>query len=339
MKKEVQDFIQKNYPDFKQQSLKQLSGGGGGRTYFEFHHQNQKYIATHNANLAENQSFFKLTKLLIQLNNPVPEIYHISPKHTTYIQTHLGNTSLLDLQIQDPQQALPFYKKAVKQLAQLQISTHQVVDYASVCYDDDKFNTMLVLRDLFYFKHYFLDLIGLTYSQKQLLTEFNQIAQNIEQIPEQFFMYRDFQGRNIMVQNNQIYLIDYQGGMMGPLQYDLASLLWQAKANLSADTKNQLYQDYLTFAKQLLPKLDPNSFNKGYNLCLIARLLQVLGAYGFLGLYHKKPHFTNSIQLGIQNLVTISKQSLLQDFPAIENLVNQMNTPKIQSTIQKIIQA
>jgi hypothetical protein len=119
-----------------------------------------------------------------------------------------------------------------------------------------------------------------------------------------FFMFRDFQSRNIMVKdNNHVYFIDYQGGMKGAPQYDVASIIWQARANLPDDWKQHLLRDYMNSFESVIGKpLDRPVFESQYNGYVLIRLLQVLGAYGFRGLFERKAQFLTSIPLALKNL-------------------------------------
>ena len=168
-------------------------------------------------------------------------------------------------------------------MARLQILGDEGLDY-TLCLTAKEFGKQAIMSDLLYFKYYFLDTLKLPYDKQALYNEFEEISTFLSNKDSQYFMFRDFQSRNIIVHDDELYFIDYQGGMKGALQYDVASLLWQAKAELSHDWKERLLYYYIDEANKLLPRsLDKNLFIEQYHGYVLLRLLQVLGAYGFRG--------------------------------------------------------
>ena len=161
-----------------------------------------------------------------------------------------------------------------------------------------------IMADLLYFKYYFLDALRQPYDKQKLIDDFEALSNYLSHTEYKYFMFRDFQSRNIMVtQDDTVHFIDYQGGMKGAPQYDVASLLWQAKANLPDEWKQHLLEDYMNaFEKVVEEPIDKDIFRSQYNGYVLIRLLQVLGAYGFRGLFERKAHFLTSIPLALQNL-------------------------------------
>jgi hypothetical protein len=156
---------------------------------------------------------------------------------------------------------------------------------------------------LLYFKYYFLDPLKIAYDKENLIDDFEALSTYLDHVKNKYFMFRDFQSRNIFIKNNEVHFIDYQGGMKGALQYDVASLLWQAKANLPDTWKNSLLAYYMDCVDDILQTpLDRVRFVSQYNGYVLIRLLQVLGAYGFRGLFERKAHFLISIPLALTNL-------------------------------------
>jgi hypothetical protein len=159
------------------------------------------------------------------------------------------------------------------------------------------------MSDLLYFKYYFLDTLKIAYDKEKLINDFEALSTYLNHVKHKYFMFRDFQSRNIFIKDDEVHFIDYQGGMKGALQYDVASLLWQAKANLPDEWKNSLLYYYMDCVDEILKKpLDRKEFESQYNGYVMIRLLQVLGAYGFRGLFERKAHFLISIPLALTNL-------------------------------------
>lgn len=327
----LDDFIASS--DLKVQDIEKLNESGSGRVYYRLFTPEKSFILTQNDNIQENESFFYLSNLFLNLNAFVPSVLHISDDRSMYIQDDLGDESLLELRPKTPERSDELYRLGLQKLSHLQIGAHQVVDYSKIS-GSSSFDKMLVLRDLFYFKNYFLDLTDIRYDQDQLLAEFEEIAQALATTNYRYFMFRDFQGRNIMVHEDKPFFIDFQDGMEGPIAYDLVSLLWQAKAKLTDEEKHKYYIVYLRELKKLLPtKFDKKIFEKDYKICVLLRVLQVLGAYGKLGIMQQKPHFKESLQLGIKNLKKIAEDEYLKDYPtlrAIAQSVDKHQLPKKQ---------
>jgi hypothetical protein len=192
------------------------------------------------------------------------------------------------------------------------------------------------MSDLLYFKYYFLDTLKIAYDKEKLLSDFEAIGNYLAAADHKYFMFRDFQSRNIMIKNESIHFIDYQGGMKGALQYDVASLLWQAKANLSDEWKDSLLDYYMDCVEKNLEKsINRNEFISQYNGYVLIRLLQVLGAYGFRGLFERKAHFLSSIPLALKNLKWfLSNKKTGIRFPVFENLLTQITTDETISKFE-----
>jgi len=285
-------------------SIEKIPQSGSDRIYFNVKAEAETIIATYNLNVKENQAFIYFTNHFFKLGLAVPEVYITNDEETAYLQKNVGNESLLDrLEANGYNEELfNLYKTSLKQLAKMQIIGDRNFDY-NQCITAKEFGKQAILSDLLYFKYYFLDTLQKPYDKQQLLEDFEAIASYLSHTEHKYFMFRDFQSRNIMLENNQATFIDYQGGMKGALQYDVASLLWQAKAQLSEEWKNDLLNYYIEEVNQILPRpIDTNIFISQYNGYVLIRLLQVLGAYGFRGLFERKAHFLSSIPLALNNL-------------------------------------
>jgi len=287
------------------QSIDKLPQAGSERHYYRLHTTEGNFIATHGANIKENETFIYFSKHFAEKKLRTAEVLAVSDDKSIYIQKDFGNTSLLDkLEQQDlSNEVYSLYKQSLEQLALLQVKGHEGLDYKK-CLTNSSFGKEAIMADLLYFKYYFLDALRRPYDKQKLIKDFEALSNYLSHTEYKFFMFRDFQSRNIMVDEmSQVHFIDYQGGMKGAPQYDVASLLWQAKANLTDDWKKRLLDDYMNAFEQATGEsIDKEVFRSQYNGYVLIRLLQVLGAYGFRGLFERKAHFLTSIPLALQNL-------------------------------------
>ena len=249
----------------------------------------------------------------------------------------MGTNSLLDeLQTHGANDyVFTLFKKSLHQLARMQILGGATLDY-SKCLTAKEFGKEAILSDLLYFKYYFLDTLKIAYDKQQLHKDFEDLATYLAQTDHKFFMFRDFQSRNIIINYNEPHFVDYQGGMQGALQYDVASLLWQAKAELSDAWKTNLLNYYITCINEHLPQpVNEAVFVSQYHGYAVIRLLQVLGAYGFRGLFERKAHFLSSIPLALNNLKWFLENKKVGIIvPELDKLLATVTTPEIISRFE-----
>ena len=318
-------------------SIQKIPQSGGDRIYFRIHQGAETWIATYNLNVKENQTFIYFAQHFHERGMPVPKLLAVNQDQTVYLQEDVGTTSLLDVLEQEGKTDAVFalFQKSLTALAKLQIQGAQGLDY-NHCLTSKSFGKHSILTDLLYYKYYFLDTLQYPYDKQALIDELELLSDQLAQNQYDNFMFRDFQSRNIMVKEGEVFFIDFQGGMQGGLPYDLASLLWQAKAELSNDWKEKLLVHYINELQKLLPSpLDVNEFKKQYHGFVLLRLLQVLGAYGFRGLFERKAHFLTSIPLGLKNLKNfLQTYSLAKDTPVFASILNWMVSEEV---IQRFI--
>jgi len=312
-------------------NVETLPLSGSNRAYYRIKSGNNSYIATYNTNIAENESFFYLSKQFLDKGIQVPAVLVIAEDRTIYIQEDAGRDNLLETLQREGYNDKSFnlFKQCLSQLAKLQIEGDAGLDYDRCLVKH--FTKEAILNDLLYFKYYFLDTLNKSYNKEALSKDFETFSSYLSNTTHEYFMFRDFQSRNIMVKEGQVYFIDFQGGMKGPLQYDVASLLWQAKANLPKQWKDDLLQHYIAEANQYLPSpVNKDSFISQYNGFVLIRLLQVLGAYGFRGLFERKAHFISSIPFGLQNLqFFINNYTLNISLPELNHVLNMVSDNEI----------
>ena len=284
--------------------IEKLPQSGSDRIYFRIYAGNETFIATYNLNKKETNTFIYFSKHFAANGLPVPAIVGVNEEDTIYIQQDLGTDSLLN-QLEKhghDEYVYGLFEKSLVELARVQILGDRGLDY-SWCLTAKEFGKQAIMSDLLYFKYYFLDTLQLPYDKQAMLDDFEALSNYLTHTQYKYFMFRDFQSRNIIVKNDAVSFIDYQGGMKGALQYDVASLLWQAKAELSEEWKNKLLSFYMDQIDLLLSNpVDRITFESQYNGYVLIRLLQVMGAYGFRGLFERKAHFLASIPLALRNL-------------------------------------
>jgi len=254
----------------------------------------------------ENLAFLEFSRHFRRHGLPVPEIYGESLDDGAYLEEDFGDTTLFEFLskhrngtvIAPP--VVDVYRKVAEALPKFQIDAGRDLNY-SVCYPRGSFDRQSIVWDLNYFKYYFLRLAGIPFNEQSLEDDFERLTEFLLSAERDFFLYRDFQSRNIMLRDGKPYFLDYQGGRKGALQYDLASLLFDAKADLPPELRQQLLDHYLDSVAEYA-EIDREAFLKHYYAYVYARILQALGAYGFRGFYERRPHFLQSVPYALKNL-------------------------------------
>lgn len=281
-----------------------LAPSGSDRIYYRLKEGSTSAIGAYNPGDKENEAFVQFSNHFRSKELPVPEIYLEKLDQKVYLQEDLGFTTLYSYLLQKgdyfPDYLINIYKKVVRQLARLQITGAEGLNF-DLCFPRKEFDKQSMLWDCNYFKYYFLKPARVDFDEQALEDDFHRLADYLLQTDTNFFMFRDFQTRNIMIKGGEPYFIDYQGGRKGALQYDLASLLYQAKANIPADIRLELLDYYLDAVEELID-IDRASFTEYYYGYVLMRCVQVLGAYGFRGLYERKEHFLSSIPFALRNV-------------------------------------
>ncbi len=312
--------------------ISKIPQSGGDRVYFRITQGQQSWIATYNLNLRENETFIEFANHFYAKGLPVPQILAVSEDKSIYIQSDLGSVSLLEVLEKEgkTEHVFSLFQKSLSALAKLQVQGGTGLDY-NYCLTSKEFGKHAILTDLLYYKYYFLDALQYPYDKQALINEFELLSDQLASKDLNHFLFRDFQSRNIIVSNDEVYFIDFQGGMQGGLSYDVASLLWQAKAELSNEWKEKLVDYYISEVQKLLPsKMDEAKFRKQYNGFVLLRLLQVLGAYGFRGLFERKAHFLTSIPLGLNNLKNfLAVSPISNDTPVFAGILNWMVSDEV----------
>ena len=283
-----------------------LAQSGSYRKYFRITGREKTAIGIFNPDKKENKAYISFTRHFIEKGLNVPQLYTQILKENIYLIEDLGDQTLYSLIESEntkgklSEKVIGYYKDALSYLIRFQIDGGKGLDY-SACYPRAKFDKQSILWDLNYFKYYFLKLAKIPFDEQNLEDDFIALSNFLLSADTKYFMYRDFQSRNILVHNDQIFFIDYQGGRKGALQYDVASLLFQAKVNLPEKVRIELLNHYLAeLNKRTTVKV--KDFKKFYHSYVLIRVLQTLGAYGFRGYFENKSHFLLSIPNALNNL-------------------------------------
>ena len=286
-----------------------ITGSGSNRQYFRLTDADgHSVIGVVGTSRDENHAFCYLSRHFTLRQLPVPQVLIESEDGLRYLQTDLGDVSLFDA-LKNGREAGGRYTQAerellrrtIAQLPNLQIRGARGLDF-SHCYPQAEMDRTNVLFDLNYFKYCFLKATGLDFHEMKLEASFQLMAKDIVEDQQEAFLYRDFQARNVMLDaEGNPWFIDFQGGRKGPIQYDLASFLWQASARYSNELRRELIDVYIESLKQYT-EVNEQKFRQRLQLFVLFRLLQVLGAYGFRGYFERKKHFLESIPPAMQNL-------------------------------------
>lgn len=296
--------------------FEQLPASGSYREYARMKSANHQVIGAHNQDIKENQAFLEFSAHFRNKNIPVPHIYAVNANMESYLQEDLGNTTLFDFLSRTREtegfsvKIVNEYKKVLRQLPRIQLVAGKDIDY-SYCYPRDAFDKQSMMWDLNYFKYYFLKLAKIPFDEQALEDDFQTFSDYLLAVDNNAFLYRDFQSRNVMLKDGEVYFIDYQGGRKGALQYDLASLLYDAKANIPEAEREELLEFYLNELSQY-KHIDREKFKSLFGGYVLIRIMQAMGAYGFRGFYEKKEHFLKSIPFALKNLETLLARNTIQ---------------------------
>lgn len=313
-------------------AITELPSSGSNRRYFRITGENNlSLIGVCGTQPEENAAFIYMAKHFGEQGLPVPKVLIQSDDTNYYLQEDLGDTLLFDALekgrktgvYSDTEKSL--LHKTMAMLPDVQYRAANNMDF-SHCYPQPEFNKRSILWDLNYFKYCFLKATGMEYQEDRLEDDFEKLADVLLQDDSNTFLYRDFQARNVMLCNGEPYFIDFQGGRKGPVYYDVASFLWQAKANYSDSLREELLNTYLNSLKRYTT-VDEVDFRKQLQHYILFRTLQVLGAYGFRGYFEKKPHFIQSVPYAIANLKALLKNNF-KEYPYLCNVLRELTELK-----------
>ena len=331
--KELENLFEQ-YTGKQPETVTLLSGSGSNRRYFRLSNAETSLIGVEGTSIEENKAFIVLCNHFRKQGLLVPQILAQTDDSLFYLQQDLGNTSLFDEICEGRKTAIfsekekDLLKQTIAILPDFQFKGAKDMDF-SICYPQPEFDKRTVFWDLNYFKYYFLKVSEVDFQEDLLETDFEKLSTVLLQNETDTFLYRDLQSRNVMIHEDKPYFIDFQGGRKGPVYYDVASFLWQAKANFSEELRDELLAVYLKALSKYQPETDVKYFKKQLQYFVLFRILQVLGAYGFRGYIEKKSHFIESIPYALNNLKKLF-QNTFPEIPYLQKVLqnlSEMNVP------------
>lgn len=310
--------------------IEKLPKAGSNRQYIRIYNSdNQSVIGVLGPSTLENECFVYLAKHFTSQGLPMPQIYAFNEERTAYIQQDLGNDSLYNAL--EParkngyvyeQKEKTLLTKVIRKLAHIQIEGAEKLDF-NKCISPIRFDKRAAMFDLNYFKYSFLKTTDLPFDEILLENDMQQMAEDLagDSENDHYFLYRDFQSRNVMMVHGEPYFIDFQGGMEGPLQYDIASFLWQASAKYPKALKDELVNEYINELQSMHHDINKSKFRNRLKIFVLFRILQVLGAYGLRGYVERKKYFLDSIPLAISNLREQLQSGSCSAYPYLEKIL------------------
>ena len=283
------------------ESVEPLKADGSARRLFRLKGGGRAVVGVFGPDKLENRAFLAFSRHFRAQRLPVPEIYGEDQDGGVYLEEDLGDTTLFEFLSANrgaeiPPAVLAAYKKVLDRLPKFQAQVKAGLDL-KYCYPRPAFDRQSIMWDLNYFKYYFLKLAKIPFNEQKLEDDFAGFTDFLLEAPSDFFLYRDFQSRNIMLRGGEPWFIDYQGGRRGAAQYDLASLLYDGKADLPPETRTELRNYYLEASGA-----KPAEFMKYYHAFVYIRIMQAMGAYGLRGFYERKTHFLASVPYAVRNI-------------------------------------
>jgi aminoglycoside/choline kinase family phosphotransferase len=328
----MQEALKELYKQYFKEPVEKLvplKGDGSNRTIYRIHGLHHSCIGIINPDRQENRAFLGFTHHFRQHGLPVPAILTEHSDQTIYLEEDLGDLTLFKFLSENrtpsglASSVVEIYRQVVETLPRFQILAGSDLNYG-LCYPRSSFDHQSMMWDLNYFKYYFLRLSQIPFNEQELENDFEELTRFLLAAPRNFFLYRDFQSRNVMIKEGQPFFIDYQGGRKGALQYDIASLLFDAKADLPFDFRKELLERYVECAHRFIP-VDRAEFLTFYPGFVFIRIMQALGAYGLRGFYEKKTLFLQSIPYAIRNLeVLLRTVELPVELPALMQIFKRM---------------
>ena len=297
-----------------------LCGSASHRRYFRLWGKDFSVIGVEGTDPDENRAFLTLDRHFASKGIKVPEV--LAVEGLCYLQEDLGGESLFDVAVAGGKFDEKLLCATMAALPKIQVEGAKGLDW-NVCYPQPSFDARMVDFDLNYFKYDYLKLVGAEFNELRLQEDFDRLKADLLSEPSDTFLYRDFNARNVMVRDGEPWFIDFQGGRRGPVYYDVASFVWQAKAAYPAPLREKLVRAYMDALRAYMP-VDEKHFRERLRLFVLFRMLQVLGCYGFRGLWEQKPYFRDSIPFALQNLRELLP---FPQYPYLSEVLTSLSVP------------
>ncbi len=327
MKENIKEIFRK-WANQEIESIVELPQSGSYRKYYRAKSKYKQALVVYNEDHKENVAFIEFSKHFLENNIPVPQIFDVDLENNIYLIEDFGDDTLYELiKKHNTSGFSPFikeiYKDILRELPKIQITAGKTLDYSNA-YPREAFDEQSIKWDLSYFKYYFLKLAKIPFYEQELENDFDTLKDILLDTNTDYFLYRDFQSRNILIKDNKPYFIDYQGGRKGALQYDLASLLFDAKAEIPEEVRIELLEFYINEIQKYV-KVDVDEFTRKFCAYVLVRILQAMGAYGFRGFFEQKEHFLLSIPPAVENLKYIlSKIGFADKIPHLYKVLTKL---------------
>lgn len=338
MNKAALEKLYFEYANCTPESINELPSSGSNRRYFRLKGK-INLIGVIGTCAEENEAFIYMSEHFREKSINTPKVVAISNDRMAYLQEDLGDTLLFNA-IEKGRLTRSFsieerelLAKTIRALPDLQFAGAVGLDF-NYCYPSAQFDVRTIMWDLNYFKYCFLKATGIEFQEDKLEDDFQTLADVLMRSQSGTFMYRDFQSRNVMIKDGEPWFIDFQGGRKGPFYYDVASFLWQAKANYPDSLRQELISEYIDSLKKY-QYIDEQYFMEQLRHFVLFRTLQVLGAYGFRGYFEKKPHFMQSVPFAISNLRVLLDRPYVE-YPYLNDLLLRLvNLKQFTDDLQK----
>lgn len=319
-------------------SFIELPRSGSSRINYIGSSEKGKFVITYNENNRENEAFFYFSELFKSLELNTPKVLQINDDRDLYVQEFLGSQTLSEVISEEgtSERVKNLVRKSLEKLYELQAKTLGKVDF-SKSFEYESYDNLPITHDLYYFKNFLIDVLEIEYHKSTLLKEFKSISEIIQNLEPTTLMIRDFQSRNILVdEKDDVFFIDYQSAMEGPATYDVISFLYQAKANFPKDFQEEMLNYYLSFWEN---EPERQALKESFEWMKMMRFLQVLGAYGFRGLIQRKSHFLASLSQGIDNIYELNQEwkEIAVRFPELYFLILRLKSKEVQFKIKELI--
>ncbi|MBQ0150359.1 MAG: phosphotransferase [Bacteroidales bacterium] len=322
------------YTGHDAQTVDSIKSSGSHRHYYRLSADGSSLIGVVGTDTDEDKAFIVESRLFRASGINVPEVLAVSEDGLAYLQEDLGDDLLFDRVAPGrnsghySQEECELLCKAMAGLPKIQYEGVRGLDL-NICYPDREFNGRMVDFDLSYFKYCYLKVSSVEFNELRLQDDFDRLKADLLREKSETFMYRDFQARNVMIKDGEMWYIDFQGGRKGPIYYDVASFVWQAKSRFPQELKDRMIDAYLAALKPY-NDICRGEFMRRLRIFVLFRTLQVLGAYGFRGRIEKRPHFLSSIPYALENVRELVAEPF-EEYPYLTEVLR-----KISGTEDKV---